>query len=83
MFAFGLALDGRIFPFEVAQPLVFLAAAADLGIGALYVLAVAGGLGSGDVMSATHEYGNSFLIVAGLLNVLVVLDAFDIAQGRK
>ena len=33
MFATGLAIDGRIFPFEPQQPLVALAALADLGIG--------------------------------------------------
>ena len=33
--------------------------------------------------AVTYEYGNCFLIVAGLLNTLVVLDAFDIAVGRK
>ena len=26
---------------------------------------------------------NAFLIVSGLLNMLVVLDVFDITQGRK
>ena len=83
MFAFGLVLEGRIFPFEVSQPLVLLAALADLGIGIPYVLTGAVGLGDGRVVSATYEYGNSFLIVAGLLNLLVVLDAFDITQGRK
>jgi hypothetical protein len=31
----------------------------------------------------TYEYGNAFLIVAGLLNLLVVTDAWDIALGRK
>jgi hypothetical protein len=31
----------------------------------------------------TYEYGNAFLIAAGLLNVLVVLDAVDYAAGRK
>jgi hypothetical protein len=31
----------------------------------------------------TYEYGNTFLLVAGLLNYLVALDAFDIAEGRK
>jgi hypothetical protein len=31
----------------------------------------------------TYEYGNAFVIVAGLLNMLVVLDAYDVAQGRK
>ena len=33
MFATGLWLDGRIFPFEFAEPLVALAALADIGIG--------------------------------------------------
>ena len=41
------------------------------------------GAGGGEVTAATFEYGNTFLIVAGLLNFLVVLDAFDIAMGRK
>jgi hypothetical protein len=35
------------------------------------------------VTSATYEYGNTFMIVAGLLNFLVMLDAFDIGMGRK
>jgi hypothetical protein len=35
------------------------------------------------VVDATYEYGNTFLIVAGLLNLLVVLDAFDRARGRR
>src|SRR6266702_2068878 len=29
------------------------------------------------------EYGDKFLLVAGLLNYLAMLDAFDIAAGRK
>ncbi|NOT43853.1 MAG: hypothetical protein HOP14_04530, partial [Acidobacteria bacterium] len=36
MFACGLWLQGRLFPFEVAQPLVGLAAIADLGVGVPY-----------------------------------------------
>jgi hypothetical protein len=83
MFALGLWLEGRIFPFEISQPLVALAAFADLGIGVPYVVAKAAGLGAGRVVAITYEYGNTFLIVAGLLNMLVVLDVFDIAEGRK
>jgi len=83
MFAIGLAADGRLFPFDLSAPLVFLAAWADLGIGAPYLLAASLGLGAGQVRAVTFEYGNAFLIVAGLLNVLVVLDAYDIAIGRK
>ena len=83
MFACGLWLEGRLFPFEVLQPLVGLAAVAPLGIGAPYFVARAVGFGEGRVIAQAFEYGNAFLIVAGLLNMLVVLDAFDIAQGRK
>jgi hypothetical protein len=83
MFALGLALKGRIFPFEPSQPLVALAALADLGIGVPYFVARAMGYGAGDVIAVTYEYGNTFLIVAGLLNTLVVIDAFDISMGRK
>ena len=83
MFAAGLWLEGRIFPFDFTQPLVALAAVADLGIGIPYFVARLLGAGAGRVVAVTFEYGNAFIIVAGLLNMLVVLDAYDIAQGRK
>jgi len=83
MFATGLWLEGRLFPFELTQPLVALAAFADIGIGVPYFVAKAMAVGAGDVIAQTFEYGNAFLIVAGLLNMLVVLDAFDVAEGRK
>jgi hypothetical protein len=83
MFATGLWLKGRLFPFELGQPLVALAAFADIGMGVPYFVARTAGLGAGDVIAQSFEYGNAFLIVAGLLNMLVVLDAFDVAEGRK
>ena len=83
MFATGLWLNGRLFPFEIAQPLVVLAALASLGNGVPYFVATLLGLGKGVVTAASYEYGNTFVIVAGLLNMLVVLDAYDIALGRK
>lgn len=83
MFLCGLWLEGRLFPLEVRQPLVALAALADMGIGVLFFVARGAGAGAGRVVALTYEYGNAFLIVAGLLNMLVVLDAFDITQGRK
>jgi hypothetical protein len=83
MFAVGLWLEGRLFPFALTEPLVALAAFADLGIGIPYFIAKMIGAGGGRVVAITYEYGNAFLIVAGLLNMLVVLDAYDVAQGRK
>ena len=83
MFAIGLAIEGRLFPFQIAEPLAGLAAVADIGIGLPYFVAWAFGLGAGRVLAVTYEYGNAFLITAGLLNLLVVVDAYDIALGRK
>jgi len=83
MFAFGIWIEGRLFPFDVTQPLVALSAFGDVGIGLPYFIAKALNAGAGRVVAITYEYGNAFIIVAGLLNMLTVLDAFDIAQGRK
>ncbi len=83
MFALGLAIHGRLFPFDMSEPLVGLAALANLGIGAIYFVASALGFGAGNVRAVTYEYGNAYLIVAGLLNLLVIIDAYDIAMGRK
>ena len=83
MFAIGIGLHGRLFPFDLSEWLVCLAAIADVGIGVPYFLAGALGYGAGEVRAVTYEYGNAFLIVAGLLNLLVVIDAYDVALGRK
>jgi hypothetical protein len=83
MFVSGLLLKGRLFPFELGEVLVALAAFANFGLGLPWLVARLLDLGQGTVTAVTWEYGNSFLIVAGLLNFLVILDAFDIASGRK
>lgn len=83
MFLIGLWLGGRLFPFAGAEPLVLLAAGAQWMTGGLRVVAAVAGAGAGDVVAAAYEYGNTFLITAGLLNTLVVFDAWDVATGRK
>ena len=83
MFLIGLLLHGRIFPFEFSEPLVGLAAVADLGLGVPWLIARLIDAGAGTVTAVTYEYGNCFLIVAGLLNLLVILDAYDVGRGRK
>lgn len=60
---------------------------ANLGAGLLYIFCWFVGIGFSDdaihAARATFEYGNTFLLIAGLLNYLAMLDAFDIAAGRK
>ena len=60
---------------------------ANLGTGALYLVSWLFDYGFKDdpaqAARATYEYGNTFLLIAGLLNYLTMLDSFDIAAGRK
>jgi hypothetical protein len=83
MFVFGLMFGGRLFPLQLSDPLVFLAAIAEWAVAVPRLIGAAAGFGAGRVVADTYEYGNSFLITAGLLNLLVVLDARDLAAGRK
>jgi hypothetical protein len=83
MFLVGGGLGGRLVPFQQAEPLVFLMALAEWGLGLPRLLAALIGYGQGVVVATTYEYGNTFFIGAGLLNALVVLDAYDLATGRK
>lgn len=83
MFGGGLAFGGRVFAFGGPELLTWLAAAAEWGVGAPRIAASLGGWGAGTVTRTTFEYGNSFIIMAGMLNLLAVIDVFDIGTGRK
>ena len=82
LFFGGLALDGAVYRPVAGDPLSYLAALGASGVGSLYMAVHAFGLGAGEVSAPYHEYGNTFTLVAGLLNLLVVLDAFDFAVLR-
>lgn len=83
LFLGGLALDGKVYRPESGLPLTYLAAVGAAGVGLPYVIVHAGGYGAGDLYSETYDYGNTFTLVAGLLNLLVVFDAYDVATGRR
>ena len=83
MFVLGLRFGGQLFQFDMAEPLVFLGAGAQWAVAGPRALAALAGAGAGNVVAITYEYGNTFLIVAGLLNILVALDASDEARGAK
>jgi hypothetical protein len=83
MTALGLALSGRIYPFQTENPLTILAFFADIGNGLLYLLSRFIPIGVGDLKLATFEFGTAYIAGAGLLNFLIALDAYDIAAGNK
>ena len=83
MFVIGLAIDGNLYTLDRGQPILrLLASLGSMGAGLLYFIARAIGP-HGDVTSITYEYGTTFTLTAGLMNLLLVLDCFDIAEGRK
>jgi hypothetical protein len=79
----GLSLDGNLYRIVPNQPLTILATAACLGIGAPYLgLRFLAGY-SGDLLAPGFEYGSAFILSAGLMNLLLILDCWDIAMGKK
>lgn len=87
MFLAGLWLGGHLNGLHGTSEIGMLAYVygfCNLGMGLVYLVCLFANVGLADRAAlATAEYGNVFLIVAGLLNYLSMLDAFDIAAGRK
>ena len=90
-FVLGLSLHGRLYSPVYDPTTLFhfdlisvLWSFAQVGTGLCYILGHLLGFGSNYRPGApTYEYGNTFMFLAGLLNYLVIYDAFDIAAGRK
>jgi hypothetical protein len=83
-FLAGLSFQGRLYTIEDGQPLTILATFAVWGAGVLNIAARALVENTaGTILAPTYEYGCAFLLTAGLMNLLLVLDAWDIAVGKK
>lgn len=87
MFLFGLMMRGALFQPQTGDLLTTVIYVGgfigDLAAGILYLLSVWLGYAQPDVAGHVHDYGTKFLVAAGLLNVLAMVDAFEIAVGRK
>lgn len=79
----GCSLEGKLYQVDRKQPLSYLATAGSMGMGFPYFLLRYGAGYQGNVMGAGYEYGTAFLLTAGLMNLLLVLDAWDIVRGKK
>jgi hypothetical protein len=51
--------------------------------GFLYFLTVWFGYSAPDVAGHNPDYGSKFLVAAGLLNILAMVDAYEIATKQK
>jgi hypothetical protein len=79
----GVQLEGKLCWFASGEPLTNLCTLASMGMGVPYFI-LHFRLGyTGEVLSRGYEYGFAFLLTAGLMNLLLVIDVWDIAHGRK
>lgn len=79
----GTLLSGNLYRFAPNQPLTTLGTLAAMGTGAPYFLLRFLVGYKGEIVAAGYEYGTAFLLTAGLMNWLLVLDCWDIGTGRK
>jgi hypothetical protein len=83
LFLLGLMMQGRIYRPNGGDILDMLGFIGDIGAGGLYIVTRAMDWGQGAIAHATADYGTKFMIVAGLLNLIAVADAYHIAIGKK
>ncbi len=87
-FAIGLLMRGPFFELSANGDLLsrliqyggFLG---DLATGALYFISTWCGYAPPDQAGHVADYGSKFIVAAGLLNILAMVDAYEIATRQK
>lgn len=87
-FALGLLMRGPLFqtgaPGDVLSRLIQWGGFfGDVASGLVYFIVVWLGYGPPDQASHNADYGSKFLVAAGLLNILAMVDTYEIAKGEK
>jgi hypothetical protein len=86
-FVFGLMMRGYLFEplrADLLTTLIYTGGfIGDMATGILYFLTRWFGYNQPDVAGHVIDYGTKFLVAAGLFNILAMVDAFEIAVGRK
>ncbi|HXA64839.1 MAG TPA: DUF6677 family protein [Bryobacteraceae bacterium] len=87
MFLLGLMMRGMMFQpqtGDILTTIIYVGGfVGDLASGLLYLLATWLGYSQIDMAGHVHDYGTKFLVAAGLLNILAMEDAYEIAIGKK
>jgi hypothetical protein len=79
----GLAMRGGVFGGNPADMFDRLGFFADLGTGGFYFLAHMIQTAGPDIAHASGDYGTRMFATAGMLNLLTVLEAYEIGRRRK
>jgi hypothetical protein len=79
----GYLMRGDVFPPHSGDPFGTLGFIADACSGVFYALARWLEAAGPDVSRAAGDYGTRFIAAAGVVNLLSVFDAYEIAVGRR
>ena len=79
----GFILRGNVFPPQGGDSFDTLGFLADAGSGIFYLLSRFFESIGPDVSRAAGDYGTRFIAAAGIVNLLSVFDAYEIALGRR
>jgi hypothetical protein len=80
---FGLMMRGNVFTFGDGDIFDRLGFFAELGSGIFYFLAHTINPHGADISRAAGDYGTRMFATAGVLNLLFVLEAYQIGMGRE
>lgn len=88
MFLFGLFMRGMMFTPEkgadyLSSLINYGGFVCNLAAGAMYLLTTMFGYAQPDMPGDVHDYGTKFLVTAGLLNILAMVDVWEIGTGKK
>ena len=83
MFLLGLLMRGEFFTVQPNAYLQSLGYFGEMAVGVAMPAARFFGYDGGDPRFSASGFGTAYLVSAGMLNLLAVLDAYDITLGRK
>ncbi len=83
MFVLGVLMEGKVYAFNTGDILDILGFVGDIGAGLLYIVTRTMDWGKGAIAVAVADYGTKYIIVAGLMNIISAVDAYNIAVGKK
>jgi hypothetical protein len=83
MFLMGIAMQGEFFTTNSGSYLQTLGYFGELCVGLAMPVARFFGYAGGNPLFVSADFGTAYLVAAGMLNTLSILDTYDIAMGRK
>jgi hypothetical protein len=83
MFLMGIAMQGEVFSTNSGSYLQTLGYFGELCVGLPMPAARFFGYAGGNPLFVSADFGTAYLVAAGMLNTLSILDTYDIAMGRK